>query len=337
MDRREALKGMVATASGLLFPRATLGSQEKPLSEMMQDGKFGWHHDQKSLEDFVRRHRYPFITQQNRSIKGSGNGKKAFLHLAFERVTGRKYQPHNQGAPDCVSHAYGLGVDFLACVQIAIQRMPQRWIAEVATEIIYGGARVEIGGYRGIGGGATGHWGAEWLQEYGVLLRQSYPGGFDYTTYDPRKAVEYGRTGCPDSLEHLAKLHPVKKTAICRSYEDLCDCIYNGSPVIVCSNVGFGGKQCTRDNDGFLRRRRKPWFHAMLFGGYDDEFRRPGALCFNSWGDNWISGGSREIQPAGTFWVDSSTVDSMLRQGDSFAISAFRGFPRIDIPPYILY
>jgi hypothetical protein len=75
----------------------------------------------------------------------------------------------------------------------------------------------------------------------------------------------------------------------------------------------------------------------MLFGGYDDEYRRPGALCFNSWGPNWVKGPTRGPQPPGTFWIDATTVTSMLKQADSFAFSAYQGFPKVDIPPYIFY
>ncbi len=75
----------------------------------------------------------------------------------------------------------------------------------------------------------------------------------------------------------------------------------------------------------------------MLFAGYDDEYKRPGALCFNSWGTSWIKGQTRGPQPEGTFWIDAGTVDAMLRQGDSFAYSAYVGFPRVNIPPYVLY
>lgn len=331
MDRRSALKGMIATASGLLLPASTVRAYNPGSTT-----HFGWYPDQRSLEDFIRRHKYPFLSQLNAEIKGTGKGKIVFLHKALERVTGRPVEPLKQGAPDCVSMAYARGVDILAAVQIVLQRMPYRWVAFAATEPIYGGSRVEIGGYTGRGGGSTGHWAAEWISRYGILLRKKYPGGYDFSIYDPAKAIEYGRSGCPDPLEPIAKLHPVKKAAICTSYSDLRDSIANGCPVIVCSNVGFGRGTCVRDADGFLTRKRSPWYHAMLFAAYDDVFRRPGALCFNSWGTDWIKGPTRGDQPEGTFWIDAGTVNAMLRQGDSFAISAYVGYPRLNIPPYIL-
>ena len=330
MDRRTALKGLAAVIGGSFVPYHLLAS---PMPRFNRHT--GWQYDPLSIARYVRKNDKPFVTQQNQYIKGTGKGKKAFLHLALERVTGRKFKPHKQGTADCVSHAAGLGVDILAAVQIAIKRMPQKWTFEAATEPIYWGSRVEIGGGPRRGG-SRGHWAAEWLQKYGVLHRQKYPGGFDFTSYSASKANEYAYSGCPDALEPIAKLHPVKKAAICRTYEELCDLIYNGSAVMVCSNVGFGSKSEERDSEGFLSRQRKPWMHSMLFAGYDDEYRRPGALCFNSWGSKWVYGPTRGPQPSGTFWVDTATVTAMLKQGDSFAFSAYHGFPRIHIPPYIL-
>jgi len=332
MDRRTALKTMLTTASGLLLPKSVLAQT------LTEQTYFGWDYDQRSLAEFIERNDKPFVTQQNVAIKGTGKGKKAFLHLALEKASGRKYRPHRQGTTDCVSCAAGLSVDILSAVQIITKRQPQQWLYEAATEPIHGGSRVEIGGTNGKGAGSRGHWAAEWVNRYGILLRKEYPGGYDFSTYSAKKAVSYGRKGCPDPLEPLAKLHPVKKTAICRSYDELRDCLFNGHPVIVCSNVGFGDKnrRCKRDREGFLTRKRSPWYHAMLFAGYDDSYRRPGALCFNSWGHNWIYGPTRGYQPGSTFWVDASTVTSMLRQGDSFAFSAYVGLPRVNIPPYIL-
>jgi len=334
MDRRNALKGLATVAGGLLVPKGVFAG----VSDLFKPGmNFGWHRDDASLRNFIERHRYPFVRQQNHEIRGSGQGKKAFLHLPLERVMGSAFAPHDQKAPDCVSQGFALGTDMVSAVQIVTQRKPEKWVAKAATEPIYGGSRVEIGGYTGPGGGSTGHWGAEWISRYGILLRQRYPGGFDFTTYDHRLAEEYGREGCPDALEPVAKLHPVKKTAICTSYREMCDCIYNGCPVVVCSSVGFGnGGICTRDSEGFLTRKRRPWYHCMLFGGYDDEYRRPGGLCFNSWGIDWINGPTRGPQPLGTFWVDASTVDRMLSEGDSFALSGYVGYPRLVIPPYVL-
>lgn len=340
MDRRNALKTFAATVSGLFLPKVVKAAQNTPGGSKIFNpagNRFGWSPNRASLEDFIRRHANPYVSQQNKEIKGDGTGRIVLLHKALERATGQKFEPHNQGAPDCVSHGFALGVDILTAVQIVLKRLPQRWAGYAATEPIYGGSRIEIGGYTGRGGGSTGHWGAEWISRYGILLRQKYPGGFDLSEYDSKKAVEWGYEGCPDPLEPLTKLHPVKTVALCKSYQECIDCIANGWPVVVCSNVGFGNGKCKRDSEGFLTRKRAPWWHCMLFAGFDDAYRRPGCLCFNSWGWDWVYGPTRHDQPGGTFWVDAKTVDAMLRQGDSFALSAYVGYPKLDLPPYILY
>lgn len=324
MDRREALKLLAAAA----FVPGTASGQD------LQGDFYGWYPNQASLLDFIRRNRNAFISNQNEAIKGTGEGKVVYLHKALETVMGRTFAPHHQQAPDCVAQAYALGSDILKAVQIVSGR-PEKWVTKAATEPIYGGSRVNVGNYRGPGGGSTGHWAAEWVSRYGVLLRQQYP-GHDFTTYDPILTEKYGRHGCPAELVPFARLHPIKTVAICKSYSELRDCIENGFPIIVCSNAGFGSGHCVRDRDGFLRRSRRPWYHAMLFAGFDDVYRRKGALCLNSWGSNWISGPTRGEQPAGSFWIDVPTVDAMLSQGDSFAISSFVGYPRFIIPPYIL-
>jgi hypothetical protein len=74
----------------------------------------------------------------------------------------------------------------------------------------------------------------------------------------------------------------------------------------------------------------------MLFCGVDDESRRPGLLCWNSWGDDWISGPTRHGQPAGSFWVDADVADAMLRQEDSYAISGYEGFKSQELD-YVLF
>lgn len=330
MDRRTLLKTVAAAAAGVAAGPVIAAGPRQLL--------FGWEPDHVSLGQYITRTHKPFLKQSNARIKDSGKGKKAFLHRALETVTKSKYVPHDQKAPDCVGQAFALGVDMLSAVQIALKRFPEWWIAKAAVEPIYGGSRNEIGG--GLrGAGSRGHWAAEWLVRYGVLLRKQYPGGYDFTVYSGDKSNEMGREGVPDDLEPFCKLHPVKKVAICTSYADLCDCLYNGSPVVVCSNVGFGNtnRKLYRDKEGFLEESRwYSWYHAMLFAGYDDTYSRPGALCFNSWGEEYIAGPTRE-QPPSTFWIDAGTVDKMLEQGDSFALSSYIGFPRINVPSYILH
>lgn len=241
------------------------------------------------------------------------------------------YSVHN-----CVAHAAGLSIDILTAVRILMQNHSEKWVAKAATEIIYAGARIEVGGGQlGYSDGSWGVWAGEFVRKWGVLLRQEYL-GHDFTTYSGRVARTLGspRKGVPDELEPLCKLHPVKTCALVKSWEECRDSVANGYPVAMCSNIGFTTK---RDSNGFLRRSRRPWYHAMAIIGVDDEYRRPGALVQNSWGRSWASGPKRHEQPDGSFWCDADTIDAAMRQGDSIAFSGYVGYPRNDIPDYIIF
>lgn len=344
MNRRDAIRLIGAAAFATISGCSpVLAAPEKVnfLNELRLNTEnpihAGWLADKNAVTRFVQQHRRPFITQLDREIRGTGQGRVVLLWKAFEEITGRPLMPHQQTIGDCVSHGYGLGVDILTCCQIALGKKYERWVAEAATEIIYAGSRQEIGNGKLRGDGSMGVWAADWIRKYGVILRQSYlDGKFDFTTYSGKKARELGArgVGVPDALEPLAKLHPVRTTTLVTSWEECRDAVSNGYPVIMCSNLGF---RTTRDRDGFLRRSFRPWYHAMCIIGIDDESTRPGACVMNSWGEHWVSGPTRHGQPAGSFWCDASIIDAGMKQGDSVAISSYDGYPRSVFPDYMMW
>lgn len=263
-------------------------------------------------------------------LKDSGRGKIALLHENYAKIVDPDLDSHFQGIGDCVSHGWGLGIDVLQATEI-IAGEREKFIAKVATEILYAMSRVEIGrGELGRGDGSQGAWAAEAVRDLGTLHRLKYlDGKYDFTKYNAALAQQLGmpRAGCPNDLEPIAKEHPVKTVAVVRTYEEARDAIANGYPIPVCSDVGFTD---TRDRDGFARAWGR-WSHCMLFCAVDDEYKRPGLLCWNSWGSRWISGPKRHGQPDGSFWVDADVVDRMLREGDSYAISGYEGFKTQEI------
>jgi hypothetical protein len=258
-------------------------------------------------------------------IKDTGKGKVVLLYKFLEDQFKGVFPIHAQTIGDCVSHGWGLGIDILSATQIkagASEEFP----GIMATEIIYAGSRVEIGkGACGHQDGSVGAWAAKFVVEYGTLVRGAY-GKLDLSQYDGQTAKQLGapNAGVPDPLEPQVKEHPVKTTSLIRNYPEARDAIANGYPVPVCSTVGFDGAK--RDEKGFARRNGK-WPHCMLFAGVDDADGRPGLLCINSWGRTWIQGPKRHEQPDGSFWTDADTVDQMLREGDSFAMSGYLGYP----------
>lgn len=327
MLRRDFLKlGLGATSSLWLPP--WLQAEEDTLTPIQG----GWINNPDIHHKWIKTQIKPYLTQQNKQIRGTGRGKKVFLWKYFEEITGSALVPHRQTIGDCVGHAFGLGVDVLTAVQMLMLKKPERWIAKAATEIIYAGSRCEVGRNRfKYVDGSTGPWAGEFISKWGILQRKKYLGGrYDYTEYSGQVARDLGKEGVPDALEALCKLHPVKTVSICRSWSECRDAIANGHLVCMCSSVGFKTKG-GRDRDGFLMPGRRPWMHAMLIAGIDDHYKRPGGLIINSWGSRWTYGPKRHGQPEGSFWADASVIDRGLRQGGSMALSAYVGYPRFDL------
>lgn len=290
----------------------------------------GWVNDPAEVEKVMNRLPYPVFGAAAEEIKGSGKGKTVLLYTAFYTVLGAFPKYVAQAIGDCVSHGSRTAIDTLKVIQI-LKGLRQQWVAETATEPIYGGSRVEIGGGRIRGDGSVGAWAAEWISKYGVLSRLVY-GGVDLREYSGDRAKEWGRTGCPDELEPIAKEHPVTTTSQVKTYEEARDAICNGYPVIVCSGQGF---TMHRDAEGFAKPHGS-WGHCQAFIGADDAYKRPGLLCQNSWGPDWIDGPKRLDQPDGSMWVDADVADRMLAEGDSFAFSGFVGYPSQDLDYLLL-
>ncbi len=237
-----------------------------------------------------------------------------------------------QGIGDCVSWAWAHGCD----IALAVDKLTGKsgdW-KPAATAAIYGGSRVEARGRpEGGGGWSDGSYGAaaaKWVNHWGVVHRLNFPElGFDLRTYDKNRAKQWGNWGCGGQgdrgrLDAIAKQYPVGQVALVRTFEEAAAAIDSGYPVPVCSGQGFTSR---RDSQGFCAPSGS-WAHAMCFIGtrYGD---RPGLLCLNSWGPDWVDGPKYpDDQPDGSFWVDKAIVDRMLAGNDSFAVANVKGFPK---------
>lgn len=331
MDRRHFLKIGAAGITGSVVPFVLQDSRDCH-SMLVQAG---WNPDIDGIKRFVRRNRIQYIGQRtSESFKGSGKGRVVLLYKYLEKALGR-IVPHDQELGDCVGQAYGIGIDALAATQIYGLGLAELFKAKASTEVVYAGSRYEVGFLEHGNArllrfaGSFGGYAAEFVQRFGMLPRGVY-GEVDLTEYNPSIARLWGKEGIPDNLEPKIKEHPVRSYALVKSYEDVRDAIVNGYPVIFCSSYGFN-PNCRyhnpggRDDMGFLTKCGR-WLHAMCGVGVDDT-DRPGVCLINSWGPNWVGGGTRLGQPDGSFWVEADTIDGMCSEGDSYAISGFIGFP----------
>jgi hypothetical protein len=178
------------------------------------------------------------------------------------------------------------------------------------------------------GDGSYGGAAARWLTGNckdktigGVLYRTQY-GAFDLSTYSIPLSKTWGRDGVPLELGREAAKRRAKCVQV-QTWQELCAAIERGTPVAICSQVGYGPTPRTRDADGFLSRGTS-WSHAMLVWAVrhkDNGGGRDGALIQNSWYVKWVGGPKwPSDQPDGSFWSSRQDVEAALQQGDSWAI-----------------
>jgi hypothetical protein len=62
-------------------------------------------------------------------------------------------------------------------------------------------------------------------------------------------------------------------------------------------------------------------------------FDRPGACIVQSWGPDMPSGPLGLDQPTFSFWADQQAIESILGEGDSWALSKSPAFQKRELPP----
>lgn len=301
---------------------------------------FGRKPDPAYTERYVRSLAHPRISRDLPRLMAQRDKRDALLWLPLRKVA-PNWKRGAQGIGDCVS--WGAEFDAtLLIAQLAADMLCE--FCEAATETIYGGCRVEVhGGKRPMGNedGASGSWAAEWLRDYGVLLRKDYSietGNpmHDLRTYSASKAKHMGYHGCGGKddggkLDALAKLHPVKDVSLVDSVDAAIAALQAGCPLSLASMVGFEGE---RNADGIIRRRGQ-WPHQMAgiglkwTGGGEPLFR-----IGNSWGKSAFGPDPGIDWPAisdCSWWIVADDMERILREQDSFAFSKVEGFA---LPPF---
>lgn len=267
-----------------------------------------------------------------------------------KKVNGGDHIPtYRQEVGDCVSFGCKNAIEYLQAVQLfldfaviqnpgleldVIRGPPQEGEAEafgpkqwnpVYAPYIYGTSRVQVGGGRLRGDGSVGAWAAKAVQDYGVLAANEE----QVPPYSGSVARKWGSSGPPKNFIEVAKQFPVKTVSKVRNADEACDALCNGYPITIASNAGFGSFQ---EVDGvWVGKWNTSWMHQMCLIGYDGSKSLKKFYCLNSWG---ASAHKQPLdgEPPGGFWIRWDDVDKIVKQGDSFAFSAFEGFPAVDIP-----
>lgn len=294
-------------------------------------------------EAFFARQPDPTVRQASPDLFTQDDHADVDLCQLYEQATGRKWNSLNQNPRGfCV----GFGNAKMATLSLAMMAYAREitWPgADVAIEPIYGGSRFEVGRlkygsnlHRG-DDGSVGSWAAEWLLEWGVLLKQPY-GNVDLSQYSLERCDRFGRSGVDDSIEPDARLHPLRKMALCERGEDAWALIGQLHPVVHCSNQGFA---MSRHRDGTCSASGS-WAHCA---GWSGRFTLPSGLRVLRYDNSWegqpngagylgqpltVDGKNGPIALNGNqFLVPLDVVDRMCRSGrETYAMTGPQGFTK---------
>ena len=189
------------------------------------------------------------------------------------KVNGKMRKAYRQSGPVCVSRGTGGAIEDSYLFSLAgrsVVGVP----VEIATEPIYGGARIAIGkGRLGNKGGAYGCNAAEYVSRYGVVSRGKY-GSIDLTESNDDLAGQWGapQAGVPKLIQDASLSHEVSAHKV-DSTEELADAIWAGYFGAVCRSMyssavdgdGFGifnnqGGHCTEVSGAYINSRGRLCF-----------------------------------------------------------------------------
>ena len=248
----------------------------------------------------------------------------------------RNWRRGSQGnVGSCVGWGSSLAVDFLAACDIHWRKEPESWNGRTIEASLYGFSRVEARGQKSNNGGdgSTGFHAAKAIRDFGSLhYGVDYGGTIIREEGKQARDREWGRSGVPDVLEPFAKERRCAETTLAVDFDQAAAAISNGYPVVVCSGQGFS---MSRDADGFCAPGGV-WWHCMCFAGVRFG-KRPGLLCFNSWGDSNTTGKHFPVDMPDavkncSFWVDADVATKMLAGKDSYVYAGYSGFKPTQLP-----
>lgn len=241
-----------------------------------------------------------------------------------ERVTGQKTPLKDQGQTgDCVGEGSTTGYErALVCVIAGGGDFDFTYFSEEAS---YAVMRVDIGGgqLRGQDGGVGG-WAGKAQTDIGMLPKAKYPDG-DFSVYDAAKAKRLGDTGLTPALKAEMGKYRAGAVANLKTTTDLRKAMANGAGAYVCTARGYAAE---RDANGVCRRQGQ-WGHCMCCDGYATVNGKVQYHLDNSWDSMYHKGpvGPGDPSNAG-FYIVESEMSAILAEGDSWAVSAVKGFPK---------
>lgn len=240
-----------------------------------------------------------------------------------EQVLGTYPENVPQEVGDCTSWALKHAIEATQASQI-VAGTRHTW-RPIQPNYSYGIGR-KVLGFRIRGDGCTGAAVVEGAKEYGALFE-----GDGAPPYSGSLARQWGvRPGPPQKWIDVASPYRVKTTAKITSTVNGRDAVCAGYGLVTCSDAGFEGRAVERDGR-LVKQRKGQWMHAMCIDGYDGSGSEPYFHVINSWGPNSAERPIDDSHPGG-FWITEKDMAYMIRQGDTWAVSDFDGFPVAKFP-----
>lgn len=239
-----------------------------------------------------------------------------------------RLKSYNQGSiGSCVGNAEGMCLSLTAALDIIERNEPESFKYMASAEACYGFSR-EVGGMLGRGDGSYGSAAAKADCDIGTLWQTNYLANYDLTEYSVSRCREWGYSGVPRELKSLASEHKLFSSYRVNNADEAWGLIGAGYPINQCSGLGWSS---TRDNEGACRQTGS-WAHSMcICGRRTTQAGNKLFLIINSWGDGWCKGSLFEDQPPGSFYASYESIDSAMKQNDSFVKININGIQRKQI------
>jgi hypothetical protein len=258
--------------------------------------------------------------------------KVGLWNCAKAANNGQHFKVFYQKTGSCVGNGGGQATWYLSAVEVVRLKDPEQVLLPFYL-LPYGRSRT-YAGLRGRGDGSLGSAFAKAIRTDGIISADT-PG---LPKWDDSEGITWGASEemnwsdgesiAPKWLE-MSRKHLVQTTAQCSNADAVRDAIRNYYPCTIASNWG-GMMKCPvkgGDNPVLLNSRQGTWNHQMSVIGWQDHPTLGELFCIlNSWGFS-AHGTPPDDAPPGSFWVSKADMDSIARQGETFAFSQFQGFP----------
>lgn len=265
----------------------------------------------------------PTFAEAAPNLANIWQGQEIGLWMAAKQVTGSHLPADKQTIGDCVSHGYARGTDYLYCIKQSAGLVDgyQEGQTSAQSEFIYGSSRK---GHLGWSDGSNGIWAVNGLGRDGYAFRLG-------KKYDGNLAKNNGYYGVKPTDDTLAR--PLTDYALLETPQDAANALLSGSPCPICSNQGFTE---TRNADGICQASGT-WNHCMLVIGLYKVLAEWYFVILQSWGDISPKGPIPSVGfPSNAFGCSWNTMGRILKQQDSYALEAIRGWKPVENVSWVM-